>query len=122
MLSDFLRSAARAARKLWQIAVFGYQKPRELLLVGRMAVWVVLFPIQVRLLPLPRALAVVAPRQASTTRSGAVAEERLAHLLDLLLGTNFILFTPTCWKRAAVLHRYLALNGVQNQIVFGVRT
>lgn len=31
------------------------------------------------------------------------------------------MFTPKCWKRATVLHRFLALNGIATTIVFGVR-
>jgi hypothetical protein len=30
-------------------------------------------------------------------------------------------FKPVCWKRAAVLHRYLSINGIATRIVFGVR-
>jgi Transglutaminase-like superfamily len=47
--------------------------------------------------------------------------ERLAQLLDLLLALNLFVFTPTCWKRAPILQRYLALNGVATHIMFGVR-
>ena len=31
------------------------------------------------------------------------------------------MFKPICWKRAAVLHRYLAQSGVPTRIIFGVR-
>jgi hypothetical protein len=31
------------------------------------------------------------------------------------------MFKPSCWKRAAVLHRYLLRNGINTRIVFGVR-
>lgn len=32
------------------------------------------------------------------------------------------LFTDgSCWKRAAVLRRYLLLNGIETEVVFGVR-
>lgn len=31
------------------------------------------------------------------------------------------MFKPICWKRAAVLHRYLSRNGVDTRIIFGVR-
>jgi hypothetical protein len=40
--------------------------------------------------------------------------------LDAVLRLDWLVFTPTCWKRAAVLHRYLALAGVETRIVFGV--
>ena len=42
-------------------------------------------------------------------------------MIDSLLGINLFVFRPSCWKRAIVLHRYLALNGIQSQIKFGVR-
>jgi hypothetical protein len=42
-------------------------------------------------------------------------------VLDSVLATDFWVFTPTCWKRAPVLHRFLALRGIETRIVFGVR-
>ena len=42
-------------------------------------------------------------------------------LIDRLLALDLFVFTPTCWKRAAILHRYLALNGIPNRVIFGVR-
>jgi hypothetical protein len=38
-----------------------------------------------------------------------------------VLAADFWDFTPTCWKRAPVLHRYLARRGIETRIVFGVR-
>ncbi|MCA1591845.1 MAG: lasso peptide biosynthesis B2 protein [Acidobacteria bacterium] len=38
-----------------------------------------------------------------------------------LLATDFWIFTPTCWKRAPVLYRYLALHGIESRVLFGVR-
>ena len=51
----------------------------------------------------------------------AAVQERLARLLDSVLAANFWVFTPTCWKRAPVLHRYLALSGIETRVLFGVR-
>ena len=48
-------------------------------------------------------------------------QAELARLLDLLLAADFWVFTPTCWKRAPVLHRFLALRGIPTRVVFGVR-
>lgn len=45
----------------------------------------------------------------------------LAVAIDALLGLNLFVFKPVCWKRAAVLHRYLALSGTATRIIFGVR-
>ena len=41
--------------------------------------------------------------------------------IDLLLSADVLMFKPICWKRAAVLHRYLLQNGVMTKIIFGVR-
>lgn len=45
----------------------------------------------------------------------------LATAIDALLAINLFVFKPVCWKRAAVLHRFLALRGIETRIVFGVR-
>ncbi len=42
-------------------------------------------------------------------------------MLDQLLGLNFLAFTPTCWKRTIILHRFLAFQGITTRIVFGVK-
>jgi hypothetical protein len=76
----------------------------------------------VKFMPLPRALGVVAPSRLGTaTNNPDEAQAALARLLDSVLASNFWVFTPTCWKRAPVLHRYLALRGIETRIVFGVR-
>jgi hypothetical protein len=70
--------------------------PREAWLLMRMAWWVAVLSAAARLYSLPRAL-------------------------DLLLAADFFIFTPVCWKRAAVLHRYLSRSGISTRIIFGVR-
>ncbi len=94
--------------------------PREALLISRMAAWVCILSALVRLRPLPSALKIVAgkPRQ---TQASLDAPQKLARAIDLLLNTNVFVFKPNCWKRSAILHRYLALNGIATRIVFGVR-
>ena len=98
-------------------------RPSEALLAVRMGAWVLALSLLVRLMPLPRAIRFVAPwrarRRAAADAAGV--EARLAELLDSVLAANFWVFTPTCWKRAPVLHRYLALSGVETRILFGVR-
>jgi hypothetical protein len=101
---------------------FALGRPREALLVAWMARDVATLSLFVKLLPLPRALSLLAPR--AKARGGArrfVSDERVVQLLDSLLGIDALCFTPTCWKRAAVLHRRLALRGRETRIVFGVR-
>lgn len=105
----------RATRFVWR-------QPREAALLLRMAGWVMILSTLIRLLPLPRVLRFVARKPVvPLTDHDGLPPERLAQLLDLLLGLDLFIFTPTCWKRAPVLQRYLALSGVETRIIFGVR-
>ena len=98
------------------------REPASALLLVRMAGWVTLLSLLVRVMPLPRVLSLLQPRRRTPANSNpAEVQARLARLLDLLLKTDFLCFTPTCWKRAPVLHRYLALHGIETRILFGVR-
>ncbi|HEX2272065.1 MAG TPA: lasso peptide biosynthesis protein [Pyrinomonadaceae bacterium] len=93
-------------------------QPDEALLLCRMAWWVVVLSIVARRYPLPRALEIVAGRQdQQPVAVDAARQEKLARLIDLLLSADVWVFKPICWKRAAVLHRYLK----QTRIIFGVR-
>ena len=99
-------------------------KPGESFLIFRMAWWVSWLSVLVKLRPLPRALELVAAKPKPAANQGATSEEtmnRLAGAIDLLLRTNLFVFKPVCWKRAAVLHRYLTLSGINSKIVFGIR-
>ncbi len=93
--------------------------PREAWLLLRMAWWVAVLSIAARFYSLPRALQIVAGG-GKATRAEATDTE-LARAIDLLLATDFLIFTPVCWKRAAVLHRYLSRSGIPTRIIFGVR-
>jgi hypothetical protein len=105
----------RAVRKL-------VSQPGEALLLCRMAWWVSVLSVAARCYSLPRALAIVAGRETSIRESqDAAVQERLGRSIDLLLSADFLLFKPICWKRAAVLHRYLLRHGIRTRIVFGVR-
>jgi hypothetical protein len=111
----YFRLPAKAAR-------LALREPNSALLALRMASWVTSLSLLVKLMPLPRALKLVAPcvRRATAPHPSEI-QEKLARLLDSLLSADFWVFTPTCWKRAAVLHRYLALKGIETRVVFGVR-
>jgi hypothetical protein len=107
-----VRRGVRLARANW----------REALIVARLAFSVATFTALIKLLPLPRALSLLTPRsRVRATRQSSVSEERLAQLLDSVLGLNVLCFTPICWKRAAVLHRQLALRGRDTRVLFGLR-
>jgi hypothetical protein len=104
------RLVFRAGRKL-------VSRPGEAWLLCRMAWWVVVLSVAARMLPLPRALAIVAgPSQRPVVMDPHI-QQRLARLIDILLSADVLMFNPICWKRAAVLHRYLG----QTRIIFGVR-
>jgi hypothetical protein len=97
--------------------------PGSALLAARMGAWVAALSLLVKLMPLPRAMALVAPRRArrDAPPDAALVQARLARLLDSVLAADCWVFTPTCWKRAPVLYRFLALSGIRTRVVFGVR-
>ena len=97
-------------------------QPGEAWLLCRMAWWVLVVSAGTRMFPLPRALRIVAgPERPGKRSSDLNLQERLARSIDLLLAADVLVFKPICWKRAAVLHRYLAQNGIATRIIFGVR-
>lgn len=95
-------------------------RPARAVLFVRMAFWVTLLSFAVKVYSLPKALAILAatPRDKD---QGVGSAEDLASAIDALLSLKFFVFEPVCWKRAAVLHRYLALRGVVTTIAFGIR-
>ena len=107
-----IRLLSRGTRKL-------VTRPGEAWLLLRMAWWVVVLSATARYYSLPRALQIVAGDQKRAHE--ALNRDDLARAIDLLLSADFLMFTPVCWKRAAVLHRYLSRSGTQTRIIFGVR-
>lgn len=104
------------------IGNFIIRKPSEAFLLLRMAGWVTLLSVLIKFFPLPRVLSLVAlPARRRAQKNNRITQQRLAQLVDALLGMNVLCFTPTCWKRAPILHRYLALNGIETRIIFGLR-
>src|SRR5215213_257947 len=109
------RLMSRATRKFMT-------RPDEAWLLLRMAWWVVVLSVTARCYSLPRALRIVAGSGNAATPSSAVMHpDDLARAIDLLLSADFLMFRPICWKRAAVLRRYLSRNGTSTRIIFGVR-
>jgi len=94
-------------------------RPDQAWLLTRMAWWVAVLSACARWYSLPRALEIVAGNQKRSPE--AINGEELARAIDLLLSADVLIFTPVCWKRAAVLHRYLSRNGTPTRIIFGVR-
>jgi len=97
-------------------------RPGETWLLLRMAWWVAVLCVTARLYSLPRALQIVAGNNNTNQPAQAATNEKeLARAIDLILSVDFLIFTPICWKRAAVLHRYLSHSGIRTRIIFGVR-
>ena len=96
------------------------RRPARVWLLVRMATWVVILSGLVKVLTLPRALSFVAT-DVRANSNGEVEVNDLSSAIDALLALDVWMFVPKCWKRATVLHRYLALNGIATTIVFGVR-
>ena len=108
-ITKTIRLLSRATRKF-------VARPDEAWLLLRIAWWVAVLSVTARCYSLPRALEIVAGNQKNGTRSPASRED-LARAIDQLLSVDVLIFKPVCWKRAAVLHRYLS----QTRIIFGVR-
>jgi len=113
-MPKFLTFLTRGTRK-------AFFAPAEALLLLRMAGWVVLLSVAVKVLPLPRALRLVSTKTRVPANVPQVEiQTQLASAIDLLLKTDLFVLKPSCWKRAALLHRYLALNGISTRIMFGM--
>jgi predicted nucleic acid-binding protein len=108
----------KAGRLLSAFIRKSVSSPGEAWLLLRMAWWVVVLSVAARFYSLPRALEIVAGKGKARDSSN---ENDLARAIDLLLAMDFLVFTPVCWKRAAVLHRYLSRSGTPTRIIFGVR-
>jgi|SRR5688572_3045916 len=125
-VEDVSGSNGQIGAQLVRVLFSGSRKlvrdPAESILILRMASWVAILSLLVKLQPLPRALRLVSVGVLPDSKHApAETEKRLGHAIDLLLGTNLLVFKPICWKRAAILHRYLALHGIATRIVFGMR-
>lgn len=97
----------------------GVRDPRSLLLSARMSAWIVLITIIAPLVPLPTMF-----RLAETRRrwapSAILPADEIARRIDRVLHAGLVK-DGSCWKRSAVLRRYLLLNGIETEVVFGVR-
>jgi hypothetical protein len=99
------------------------QRPAEAFFLCQLAWWVAVMSVAARCCSLPRALQILsAPTSPSTLEFDKAAQEQLARSVDLVLSADVFAFRPNCWKRAAVLHRFLSLRGISTRICFGVKT
>ena len=97
------------------------RNPARAWLMARMSFWVLVLSGLVNFCSLPRALRVVSAGPQAKRNGKEVDRAELSTAIDAVLGANFFVFKPNCWKRATVLHRYLAFRGVSTKIVFGLR-
>lgn len=97
--------------------------PADAWLLVRLAACVTFVSVTARLYSLPKTLRLVSssPKSPDSTFD-RTAQEQLARSLDLVLSTNTLGLRPICWKRAAVLHRFLSQRGVATCICFGIKT
>ncbi len=95
-------------------------RPRRAWLMIRIAVWALVFSAAVRFRSLPSALQLLSP-SAGGDLSRCADDEEIARAVQSVLGMNFFVFKQICWKRAALLHRFLGLRGYATTIVFGLR-
>jgi hypothetical protein len=93
------------------------------LLVLRMAAWVVVLSFMFRFMSIPRTMIYLTPRRRNriVPDDPGALQVRMARVIDALLRLNRFAFSQTCWKRAAVLYRFLGLHGIDSRILFGVR-
>ena len=82
----------------------------------RMTAWIAFLTVFGRVLPLRTTLRLLDTRRRGPRR---VSAERLAAIADGVFRADVV--HRSCWKRAAVLRRYLLLNGIETAVVFGVR-
>jgi hypothetical protein len=115
MIESFRKTGHLLSRFTWK----SLSNPREAWLLMRMAWWVAVLSAAARVYSLPRALQIVAGNGKAVGAN--TNEDDLARSIDLLLAADFLMFKPICWKRAAVLHRYLSRSGISTRIIFGVR-
>jgi len=100
------------------LKLFGRHPARAWLML-RVAGWIVILSCLVKVLSLPRALRLVSMKPHR--KSSDTAPDEISTAIDAVLGLDFFVFRPNCWKRATILHRYLATRGVMTTIVFGLK-
>ena len=113
----------KAAHAIGRAARLTLHAPGEAALSTRLALWVVLVSVLARLMPLPRAHRIVSTRvRAARPGTPADAAMQLARAIDRVLRLDILMFKRSCWRRALVLHRFLALRGIDSRVNFGVKT
>ena len=121
IMNDSLTISVKTWDCLRRLGWLARHKPREMWLLVRLVMWVVVVTYAMPRYPLPRLLRWLTPRPRQASAPLRLAPQRAAYWLDRLLQLNRWVFTPVCWKRALVLHRVLGSAGIQTRVLFGVR-
>jgi hypothetical protein len=95
-------------------------RPRRAWLLVRVAAWAVVLSSAVRFCSLPTALNLLTVKPGGKS-AASFDQPEIVSAVDAVLGVNFLVFKPICWKRASLLHRFLGQRGCDTTIVFGVR-
>jgi len=119
MITSIVSRVARAIGRGTRLVA---HDPHDAALSARMALWVILASVLARLMPLPLAHRLVSTR-VRTRPIGASADvpATLARSVDRLLRLDIFMFRRSCWRRALVLHRFLALHGIDSRVNFGLK-
>jgi hypothetical protein len=113
----------RVARPIGRATRLILRHPGDAALSARMACWVVLVSGLARFLSLPQAHRIMSTRvRVLPGGISADAPARLGRAIDRVLRLDLFMFRPSCWRRALVLQRFLALDGVESRVNFGVKT
>jgi hypothetical protein len=86
----------------------------------RVSMWTLVLCAGVRVLSLPAALRLITV-QTEDNPGPDTGDEEIVTAVDAVLRIKRFVFTPICWKRAALLHHFLGLRGCATTIIFGLR-
>ena len=97
-------------------------EPAIIILALRMAFWIIVVSLTVRFSSFPKLFKTLTPsKRPSSSADPQATQAFLVRAIDRVLRLDFLTFTPICWKRAAVLYRFLRLDGQPARLMVGVR-
>ena len=121
MYANLINKLRRSQQRVLQLLGFAFRHPFRILLMVRMSFWILSVTVLMKMVSFEWAIKIISPKSRRVASPIDSKINNLPYLLDALLNLKFFVFTPTCWKRACILHRYLALAGYKTRVVFGIR-
>ncbi len=112
--------SGRRRQLLMRTASLVWRSPRSLRLAIWFLFWLAVFSLLTRFSSVSGGMKLLSPRPRRPHSHPAIPPVTAALILDRLLSLDLWFIRPLCWKRAILLHRHLALEGVRTRIVFGV--